>query len=373
MSKGTIVYIGGFELPDKNAAAHRVLNNGKVFRDLGYDVFFIGIRKSKDSSCTGLATDSDIQGFHTYSIGYPTKKSQWMHYLCSINDYLEVLDSIDDVTMVILYNFPAVAMRKMLTYCRKHNIKCTADVTEWYSAKGQGLVYFVLKGIDTWYRMRVLHKKLDGLIVISRFLNGYYGYHAKNVLIPPLVDKNEEKWSSVPKNQDNILNLVYAGSPGSKDQLFVLIEALKRIKRAYSLKIIGAEAREVLSTTIEKKDTMQAIEFYGRLPHTQTLSFVKKADYSCFFREDSRVTKAGFPTKLSESISCGTPVITNASSNITDYIKDGRNGIIIEDYSAEGLAPILESIPVTMSCDTDTFHYSGYIKMVEDWLRVLYA
>ena len=30
MEKGTILYIGGFELPDKNAAAHRVLSNGKI-------------------------------------------------------------------------------------------------------------------------------------------------------------------------------------------------------------------------------------------------------------------------------------------------------------------------------------------------------
>ena len=25
--KGTVLYVGGFELPDKNAAAHRVVNN----------------------------------------------------------------------------------------------------------------------------------------------------------------------------------------------------------------------------------------------------------------------------------------------------------------------------------------------------------
>ena len=40
MSKGSIIYIGGFELPDKNAAAHRVLNNAKIIRELGYEVFF---------------------------------------------------------------------------------------------------------------------------------------------------------------------------------------------------------------------------------------------------------------------------------------------------------------------------------------------
>ena len=35
--KGTIIYYGGFSLPDKNAAANRVVSNGKIFKDLGYN------------------------------------------------------------------------------------------------------------------------------------------------------------------------------------------------------------------------------------------------------------------------------------------------------------------------------------------------
>ena len=40
--KGTIVYYGGFSLPDKNAAANRVVSNGKIFEALGYNVIFLG-------------------------------------------------------------------------------------------------------------------------------------------------------------------------------------------------------------------------------------------------------------------------------------------------------------------------------------------
>lgn len=45
-TKGTILYIGGFELPDKNAAAQRVVANAKALRDLNYNVVFIGITKT---------------------------------------------------------------------------------------------------------------------------------------------------------------------------------------------------------------------------------------------------------------------------------------------------------------------------------------
>ena len=38
-----IIYWGGFELPDKNAAAHRVMANAKLFRQFGYEVVFLGM------------------------------------------------------------------------------------------------------------------------------------------------------------------------------------------------------------------------------------------------------------------------------------------------------------------------------------------
>ena len=38
MKKETVLYIGGFQLPEKNAAALRVVANAKILRELGYRV-----------------------------------------------------------------------------------------------------------------------------------------------------------------------------------------------------------------------------------------------------------------------------------------------------------------------------------------------
>ena len=40
-----ILYLGNFELPDKNAAAHRVLGIAKALREGGNEVYFTGISK----------------------------------------------------------------------------------------------------------------------------------------------------------------------------------------------------------------------------------------------------------------------------------------------------------------------------------------
>lgn len=60
MHKGTILYVGGFELPDKNAAAHRVLSNAKIFRELGYNVVFCGVNREKVNTYNVV---EDIEGF----------------------------------------------------------------------------------------------------------------------------------------------------------------------------------------------------------------------------------------------------------------------------------------------------------------------
>lgn len=53
MKTGTITYIGVFKLPDKNAAAHRGLSNGKALRDFGYTVVILDVAEA-------LPQDTDI-------------------------------------------------------------------------------------------------------------------------------------------------------------------------------------------------------------------------------------------------------------------------------------------------------------------------
>ena len=83
------------------------------------------------------------------------------------------------------------------------------------------------------------------------------------------------------------------------------------------------------------------------------------------------MTTAGFPTKLSESIACGTPVITNDTSDIKNYIRNGKNGFLLELESFDVLCNQLKEI-CSMSgaslekmksyCRQDnSFDYHGFI------------
>lgn len=369
MEKKAIVYIGGFELPDRNAAAHRVLSNGKIFKNLGYEVYFIGINKLQKSNKNVPIDCCDIQGFVTYSIPYPVNKLQWLNYITQIKQYLKIIKEINNVKMIILYNFPSIALRKFLIYCKKNKIICIGDVTEWYSSRGRGMIYGIIKGMDTSYRMRILHKKMDGLIVISKYLHDYYKNGVLSVQIPPLVDKDEIKWENLYSKSIKCLNLVYAGSPGMKDQLVILISALKRVKRLYHLDIIGIEEADFIKKEKNNSFKNSKIEFHGYLSHEETLKYIKKANYSCFFRNDNRLSRAGFPTKFVEAISCGTPVITNITSNVADYSIEGRNVYLIEKLSKKDICDLIEKIPFELKCDINEFDYRNYLDKTDKWLN----
>ena len=266
--KGTILYIGGFELPDKNAAAHRVLSNAKLFRLLEYNTVLIGVDKSRTENIGVLNTKKVIAGFVTYSIKYPTNMKQWIEYISKIDDYIEIMQSLSNLKIIVCYNFPAIALERIRKYCRKNGLKCIADVTEWYTGLGRSIPVKIVKGIDTFLRMRIIHKKIDGLIVISRYLEHYYNKCKDVVYIPPLVDLNEKKWENKQEKSSDILYLVYAGNPGKKDRIDFLIEALSQVQRKYQLDIIGIEKNEYVSLyncEMPHLDQNHIINFHGRL------------------------------------------------------------------------------------------------------------
>lgn len=362
-----VIYIGGFELPDKNAAAHRVLNNAKLLQNK-YQIVFIGVDKSLSYNYDVLSTKTTVQGFSSFSVPYPKSKSEWVDYLCNVKSYIKIIEKYNHVAAIIMYNFQAVAMKKLMRYCKKNKIKCLADVTEWRSAKGEHIAYRVLKDSDTWYRMNVLHKKMDGLIVISEYLQNFYSSIRNIVRIPTLTDLREEKWTNNYVKSNDCLYMVYAGNPGFKDKLGVLVEAIVKIKRNCHLDVIGITKEQYLLMNPQHLNILSnntKIIFHGRLSHLEALSYVKKANYSCFFRENDRVTKAGFPTKFAEAISCGTPVLTNKSSDIEQYFSSEKNGVCLKTLKVDDIVDAIEKLPSTLAVSNKTFDYVSFSSEME--------
>ena len=82
-------------------------------------------------------------------------------------------------------------------------------------------------------------------------------------------------------------------------------------------------------------------DFWAGRPHAELPNLIAEADFTVLMRPNKRYTNAGFPTKLVESLASGVPVIANLTSDIGWAVRDGREGLKVDDYSAASLAATL--------------------------------
>lgn len=322
-----IIYIGGFELPDKNAAAQRVMANAKLLHEMGFDISFISV--SKDiKNAPKLVND-----FFNSPIPYPRNIRQWMHYIFTFTDIKEIINQKPDY--VILYNFPAIASLRILNACHKNGIKVIHDLTEWESNKGWSPAD-IMRKIDINLRMHYCMKKMDGIIAISKYLYEYYRNYTKTILVPPTVDLSEQKWNRTRKlSVGNTIKLVYAGNAGygRKDRLDIIIQSVVKFPNM-QLHIIGMSEQQYIKGYGNLPIECNNVFFYGRIPHIEAIKAVQDADFQFLIRDSNLKNNAGFPTKLVESFSCCTPLIATPTSNICDYLEDGVNGYIVKEKNS---------------------------------------
>lgn len=340
MNKQIILCIGGFKLPDGNASAQRALENGYLFESLGFKMVFVGKFDNDENS-------RNIEGFDCFNINCPTNERTFPFYPKNIDSIKHVISvyGSNQIHSIIAYNFPPIALNKLIDFGNKNNIKIILDSTEWYGFEGKNIIRNIVRFVATQYRMLYLAKKAGNVICASTFLQRFYP-KSNTVLLPFSINPAKDKWKLTSTTLPNaIRKFIYAGSPGvgmTKDFIHLLIKALATVKkRGYAFKflVVGIKKEEFL---LYFPDYIQSlnflgsnIEFLGRQPHLKALELLKDSDYSLLLRPNNRVSNAGFSTKIVESVSCGTPPITNLTSDIGRYIKDGVNGLIFDSTSLE--------------------------------------
>lgn len=336
-----IIYIGAFRLPNLDAAAPRVLNNAKAFRALGHDVSFI--------SWGGAYRKEDLCKDGKYRVcGFEYRISGDLPLRGSIIERIEtklfrgqksikILKSMPKPDLIIIYNAVNSFSKRMIKYCKKNGIKLANDVNEWYDNNELHLTDI----LPNYINMTHTQHKIRNKIVISSFLNNYYT-ESNNVIIPPLCDPEETKWSATVEDErvkpfDGI-TLIYAGNPAKKDCIHSVINAVNTLAnegKAIRFLILGItreaymkqHAQSLLNTILHEN-----VLFLGCVSQDLVPAYYKKADFMVLLREPNRKSMAGFPTKFAESMTSGVPVITNSTSDLNKYVVDGKTGFMVEGY-----------------------------------------
>lgn len=359
---GTILYVGGFALPDGNAAAQRVVANARLFAKIGYKIAFLNYSKEVITP-----RKTEYFGFECFEC----PDAEWrIASRLDIDRIKEIVSERSDIKYVIAYNYPAPSLSRLIKLCRERGIKCFGDVTEWYRARDVSLVKMPLKYIDTVIRMKWLHPKMDGLIVISEYLRSYYGGCVPTLLLPPMVDADDDKWRPIDESEFGVVKFVYAGKPSkTKERLDLIVDAVVSLPVDFKVRldIVGVTAEE-FSKVYGHSVSSRRVVFHGRVPHEDAVGFVKRADYSVIVRDDNLVTRAGFPSKFAESISCGTPVICNDNSDLKIWVEKYGCGFVVEKDSltAEFACILKQPKP---SFDVRIFDYRNFRPQAADFFN----
>ncbi|MEI7661398.1 MAG: glycosyltransferase [Bacteroidota bacterium] len=396
-----VFYVGAFNFPIGDAAAARVLSNGKIFRELGYEVSFIGMGQYSRAEDKDVNGEYYYQGFHYYQTDEFRREKT--NLLKRSFDYLNRGDAIIAILkkielqkndIIIAYHPESIFTSRLHFICKKHAVKFIVDITEWQSPNELPFGRYGPIAIDNELKMRCVYNKVSNKIVISTFLNKHYGLKSNTIILPPLVDSSDMKWlrfnnaANLINKDDNAIKIIYAGTPGKKDALDTMIKAIINLLNTginMYFYIVGMTMDNYMYSPlfdlIIKYE--RNIRFLGRHSQEVIPSIYKKVDFSILIREDTIKSQAGFPTKLVESMMAGIPVIINLTSDIGDYIVDGENGFIIGDSSEKTLTKHLFDIASisdeklqnmknqAKKCGLDKFDYHNYIEKTKRFIEIL--
>jgi len=178
--------------------------------------------------------------------------------------------------------------------------------------------------------------------------------------------------------------LVYAGTPGTKDLLGNALRGLKLVRsegHAVTLDIVGPSRQAVMACIDGDADLLDtlgdAVVIHGRVPQAKVPSLIASADFSLLIRPNQTYANAGFPTKLVESLAAGVPILANRTSDISDYVRDGLEGIVLEDHSPEAFAAgvrkaltlsdgqLRDMRVAARTCAAAAFDFTNYVGQLE--------
>ncbi len=354
--KMNLIFMGNIQYPHGMAAAKRIgnwIDHLKLDERLGIKVLVLRQGRVR----LGV---SEPAGMHR-GVGYVTVGSDIRPGITALfkapGYYLKAMAFLrknrqkDSRNVLYIYGYPNIYNLPLIIFARMLKFRVVFDIVEDIAFQGSSPdILARMKNFSARWLFGRLGWFADAAIVISQRLyektaaiaNGRF----EVALLP--ISVNFEQFNYAAKEPDERVRIFYGGTFGEKDGVENLICAFEKVcdrrdNVVLTLSGKGSKVRmEKILEIISNSQYRERIEYMGYLEDDEYYALLGKCDILCMTRVASKFAQAGFPFKLGEYLATGRAVVASNVGDVSGYLSDRKNAIIVEPGSSESIAKGLE-------------------------------
>lgn len=343
--KRVLYVVPGLDPSYKDGASNRANSFINCFKADGYDVIVVALTYLKQFKNAYNKKSTYSKEAKWILIPHILFSKEWLNFYAYIEKFILLLLTLWYKCDIVLADYSTGGVLASWTKARaKLIVNHRGDsIDEYIYTHNKGLDDSFVKTLNA--RLKTSIRKADMSICVSENLRKqlmeYSGLELNNTFIYPCcADIARFEQTSCPCNKEKIVVGYFGGF--NKWQcidtiLDIFIELRKKDSRFFLMLITN-------SSTEPYKEKLEKIgkENYSikGVPFNEIPENISKMDASFALRESRPLNIVSSPTKLSESLAAGVPIIvTKASGDYAEMLIDNKNGLLIEsiDYTADDI------------------------------------
>lgn len=369
----TVYFCTEREFPRGDAGANRILHMAKALQMQNWDTKVISLGHAKPEHWNNslqcyLYQDVKYSVFPDYFAG---KIGRIIRRLNSGRKCVEFLkqNKIGENDVVIVYSSSYGFCKPIYKYVHSDTkSQIIFDVVEWHQP-------FQFNTLSTRYIYKSFNKCFTELypanrkvIVISELLKQHFAGCGCEVLKYPIYitpDTSCAKGSGV----QGKLQLIYPGNPYQKDSLLTMLEGLDLLNRNEKNKVVlhlTGTRKTVLYMSIPGNEKMLekliaegVVRIHEWMEYDELMKLYDSIDFAYIARPDNIVTQANFPSKVPELLNRGIPPIITNVGDISEYLTDGYDSIVMKDCTKESCVYAIRQCLKMNAAEISQFHLNA--------------
>ena len=365
-----LFYIGNSPFPFGSAGAARIRVLARGLVDAGVKVKVLSLAVLENRQEDFKNAERCFHGIHYESIAGYGPSRRYTSYIDKLFLYSRILTSSvcgyyrikklvtdEKYDAIIFYSWNSLEIEPVIRLANSLGITTVCDVVEWPTVKSFRGGYINPLYWSTARTWNFSHYLSDGIVAISSFIEQQYIQKGlPTIRIPAMIDtkrSNNYFHHTIEKKTPNHIRLAYLGTMASKDDPETMLASIKlAIQRGGTihLDIIGTDGNagpaakyKILCATDPLLSS--SVTFHGWISNEYFPSYFWNVNAVVLLRQKNIETVASFPTRLPELLLYGSPLITSAVGDISEYLQDGVNAIIIPAGDVNNLADRILELP----------------------------